>query len=86
MKNALTFDVEEYFHAEALAGTLRPEEWPSLTSRVADAALRVLDLLDETETRATFFVLGWIAARQPDLVRGSPRAGTRSPATGTGTA
>jgi polysaccharide deacetylase family protein (PEP-CTERM system associated) len=69
LKNALTFDIEEYFHAEALAGTLRPEEWPSLTSRVADTVLRVLDLLDETETRATFFVLGWIAARQPDLVR-----------------
>jgi polysaccharide deacetylase family protein (PEP-CTERM system associated) len=69
LKNALTFDVEEYFHAEALAGTLRAEEWPSLTSRVADITLHLLDLLDEAHTSATFFVLGWIAERQPDLVR-----------------
>jgi polysaccharide deacetylase family protein (PEP-CTERM system associated) len=69
VKNALTFDIEEYFHAEALAGQLRPEEWPSLTSRVAGTTRRLLDVLDAAETRGTFFVLGWIAARQPDLVR-----------------
>lgn len=69
MINALTFDVEEYFHAEAFAGVVRPEEWPTLESRVVGATERILDLLAESGTRATFFVLGWVAERHPDLVR-----------------
>jgi polysaccharide deacetylase family protein (PEP-CTERM system associated) len=69
MINALTFDVEEYFHAEAFAGVVRPEEWPSLESRVVAATERILDLLGESGTRATFFVLGWVAERHPGLVR-----------------
>jgi len=69
MKNALTFDVEEYFHAEAFARVLRPEEWPSLESRVVATTERILDILDRERTRATFFVLGWVAERHPTLVR-----------------
>jgi polysaccharide deacetylase family protein (PEP-CTERM system associated) len=69
MINALTFDVEEYFHAEAFASVVRPEEWPSLESRVVGATERLLDLLDETGTSATFFVLGWVAERHGGLVR-----------------
>ncbi|HUG37595.1 MAG TPA: XrtA system polysaccharide deacetylase [Candidatus Limnocylindrales bacterium] len=69
MNNALTFDVEEYFHAEAFAGVLRPDEWPTLESRVVDTTERLLDILDYTGVRATFFILGWVAERQPALVR-----------------
>lgn len=69
MKNALTFDVEEYFHAEAFARVLRPEEWPALESRVVATTERILDILDRERVRATFFILGWVAERQPDLVR-----------------
>ncbi len=69
MNNALTFDVEEYFHAEAFAGLLRPEEWPKLESRVVDTTQRLLDILDYAGTQATFFVLGWVAERHPALVR-----------------
>lgn len=69
MKNVLTFDVEEYFHAEAFAGVVRPEEWPTLDSRVVDATERLLDILDYADVRATFFVLGWVAERHPGLVR-----------------
>ena len=69
MKNALTFDVEEYFHAEAFAGVLRPEEWPGLESRVVATTERILDILDREHVRATFFVLGWVAERHPSLVR-----------------
>jgi polysaccharide deacetylase family protein (PEP-CTERM system associated) len=69
MKNALTFDVEEYFHAEAFARVLRPEEWPALESRVTRATERLLDILDRDRVRATFFVLGWVAERHPSLVR-----------------
>jgi polysaccharide deacetylase family protein (PEP-CTERM system associated) len=69
MKNALTFDVEEYFHAEAFARVLRPAEWPSLESRGVATTQRILDVLDRERVRATFFVLGWVAERQPSLVR-----------------
>ena len=69
MINALTFDIEEYFHAEAFAGVVRPEEWSGLESRVGAATLRLLDILEEVRTSATFFVLGWVAERQPRLVR-----------------
>jgi polysaccharide deacetylase family protein (PEP-CTERM system associated) len=69
MKNALTFDVEEYFHAEAFAGVLRPEEWPGLESRVVATTARILNILDREQVRATFFVLGWVAERHPSLVR-----------------
>jgi polysaccharide deacetylase family protein (PEP-CTERM system associated) len=69
MINALTFDVEEYFHAEVFAGVVRPEDWATLESRVVEPTERLLDLLDEASSRATFFVLGWVAERQPRLVR-----------------
>jgi polysaccharide deacetylase family protein (PEP-CTERM system associated) len=69
MINALTFDVEEYFHAEAFSSVVRPQEWPSLESRVVGATERLLDVLDETGTSATFFVLGWVAERHGGLVR-----------------
>jgi polysaccharide deacetylase family protein (PEP-CTERM system associated) len=69
MRNALTFDIEEYFHAEAFAGVVRPEQWPSLASRVVGTTERLLDMLEESRTHATFFVLGWIADRYPALVR-----------------
>ena len=69
VKNALTFDVEEYFHAEAFAGVVRPEEWPTLESRVVELTERLLDTLDAGRARATFFVLGWVADRHPGLIR-----------------
>lgn len=69
MINALTFDVEEYFHAEAFSSVVRPEEWPTLESRVVGATERLLELLAEAGTSATFFVLGWVAERHGALVR-----------------
>ncbi len=69
MMNALTFDIEEYFHAEAFARVLRPEQWPDLASRVVDTTERLLDILDYADARATFFILGWVAERYPALVQ-----------------
>jgi len=75
MLNALTFDVEEYFHAESLAAVVRPADWSQLPSRVADSTRLVLDVLDAHRVTATFFVLGWVAHRQPRLVREIPARG-----------
>ena len=69
IRNALTFDVEEYFHAEVFAGVVRREQWSTLESRVERTTERLLEVLAETGTQATFFVLGWVAERHPDLVR-----------------
>jgi len=69
MINALTFDVEEYFHAEAFTSVVKPVEWPMLESRVVHSTERLLDVLAESGTAATFFVLGWVGARHPKLVR-----------------
>jgi polysaccharide deacetylase family protein (PEP-CTERM system associated) len=67
--HALTLDIEEYFHAHALARWYPRERWPSLESRVAAWSGRLLDLLAEAGARATCFVLGWVAERHPRLVR-----------------
>lgn len=67
MINALTVDVEEWFHICGMP-TLHPEHWTSLPSRVELTTRLVLDLCRSTGARATFFVVGWIAERYPGLV------------------
>lgn len=69
MRNALTIDVEEHFQVEAFAGLVHPEDWPRHPSRVAANTQRVLDLLERFGVSATFFVVGWVAERQPALVQ-----------------
>jgi len=68
MLNALTIDVEEFFHAHAYETVIDRATWDAQPSRVADNTRRILDLLDEHDTRATFFVLGWVAEREPALI------------------
>jgi polysaccharide deacetylase family protein (PEP-CTERM system associated) len=75
MVNALTFDVEEYFHAETFSRVVDRRDWPILESRVVSATERVLEILTEARTVATFFVLGWVAERYPALVRAIRRGG-----------
>lgn len=73
--NALSVDVEDYFHVSAFEGAIDPSSWDSLESRVGTNTERILDLLDEYQIRATFFVLGWVADRQPSLVKAIQSAG-----------
>ena len=75
IRSALTVDVEDYFHVSAFRGTVRQEDWGRLESRVVESTQKVLDLLAEFEVQATFFVLGWVADRHPDLVRRIQGAG-----------
>lgn len=66
--NALTFDVEEYFHPNAMDAAVSPDDWDRLPRRVEANTHRVLDLLAAHDVHATFFVLGWVAERLPQLV------------------
>lgn len=66
--NALTIDVEDYFQVSAFAPYIDRSEWDLRECRVERNVDRILALLDECDTQATFFTLGWIAARYPALV------------------
>ena len=67
--NALTVDVEDYFQVSALAPHIARSEWESMPCRVERNVERILELLHESGSQATFFTLGWIAERYPALVR-----------------
>jgi polysaccharide deacetylase family protein (PEP-CTERM system associated) len=71
----LTVDVEEWFHGHNYLHQVPPAQWNAQTSRVAANTERCLELLACHGVRATFFVLGWTAERQPDLVRRIAAAG-----------
>lgn len=73
--NALTIDVEEYFHPNAMDAAVQPEQWDALPHRVERNTLHLLDILSEFNVRATFFVLGWVAERWPGLVTEIARRG-----------
>ncbi len=73
--NAMTVDVEDYFHVSAFAGHIRRADWDSFPSRVERNTEAVLELFAKRQVRATFFVLGWVAERQPRLVRRIVEAG-----------
>ena len=68
MLNALTIDVEDYYQVSALESVVRFKDWSKYESRVERNTYRLLDILDENKVRATFFVLGWVAERHPNLV------------------
>ena len=73
--NALTFDVEDYFHASIFDRVVPRSRWDSCEIRVSESTDRLLGILDDSKTRATFFVLGWVAERLPGLVRRIAAAG-----------
>ena len=73
--NALTIDVEDYFQVAALAETVQRRDWHSMEYRVEANTNRLLELLDHDNTRATFFTLGWVAEKSPQLVRDIQKAG-----------
>jgi len=69
IRNALTIDVEDYFQVSAFASCVAREDWDRMPCRVERNVDAILAMLDENKTRATYFVLGWVAERFPDLVR-----------------
>ena len=69
MLNAFSIDLEEYFQVSKFEHMIKPEQWGDLPARVRSNTIRILELLDEHDTKATFFTVGWIAERYPDLIR-----------------
>jgi polysaccharide deacetylase family protein (PEP-CTERM system associated) len=67
--NALTVDVEDYFQVSALTPHFPRSDWDNQPCRVEQNVEAILELLDEADVKATFFTLGWIAERYPQLVR-----------------
>jgi polysaccharide deacetylase family protein (PEP-CTERM system associated) len=67
--NGLSVDVEDYFQVGAFATKISRGEWANFPSRVEANTAAMLDLFDAAQVRATFFVLGWVAERHPQVVR-----------------
>jgi polysaccharide deacetylase family protein (PEP-CTERM system associated) len=75
MLNALTIDVEEYFHPAEVQASGDLDRWVLYPSRMDEQIRMVLDLLDRHQTNATFFILGWVAEKRPHIVRRILHAG-----------
>jgi polysaccharide deacetylase family protein (PEP-CTERM system associated) len=75
MKNALSVDVEDWFQVGAFEKVIARDAWETLPRRVEANTDRVLALFDEAGVKATFFTLGWVAARHPALIRRIADAG-----------
>ena len=69
IRNAMSIDVEDYFQVSAFAPHIRREDWDTLPCRVERNMDVILSLLDDAHAKATFFTLGWIAERYPQVVR-----------------
>jgi polysaccharide deacetylase family protein (PEP-CTERM system associated) len=68
-RHALSFDVEEHFQVSAFWSEARRQQWDRMESRVEQNTLRLAEILARFDTKATFFVLGWVAERHPALIK-----------------
>ena len=69
IQNALTVDVEDYFQVSAFAKSVKQDDWDNFPLRVEKNTQRLMDIFDEAQVKATFFVLGWVADRNRELVK-----------------
>ena len=67
--HAMTVDVEDYFHVAAFAKVIKPAEWHTWPSRVEANTHRLLQVFADHNIHITFFILGWVAERYPELVK-----------------
>lgn len=75
LPDVMSIDLEDYFHVEAFADRISRADWPLFPSRVRRNTEAVLELLAAHGCKATFFVLGWVAERYPELIRNVAAAG-----------
>lgn len=73
--HALSFDIEDWFHMVEIDAVSDPAKWDSLPSIVVDRTRWIVDLVGEYGYRATFFILGWVAERYPEVAKGIAKAG-----------
>ncbi|MFN8060109.1 MAG: XrtA system polysaccharide deacetylase [Vicinamibacterales bacterium] len=73
--NAMSVDVEDYFHVSALADVAPRDRWDGFECRVEANTDRLLRIFADAHVRATFFTLGWVTSRYPELVRRIADAG-----------
>jgi len=69
IKNAMTIDVEDYFQVSAFEPYIKKADWDKQECRVEVNTNRLLDLLSDNSINATFFTLGWVAERYPQLIK-----------------
>lgn len=69
ISNALTIDVEDYFHVSAFSKVISKDDWNSKDLRVRENTVELLELFDTYNVQATFFVLGWVAEKDPYLIK-----------------
>jgi len=74
-RTALSIDVEDWFHTANVASVIGRQGWDACELRVERNTMRMLEILDENDARGTFFVLGWVAEKCPQLVRAIAAAG-----------
>lgn len=75
LRNAMSVDVEDYFHVAALSRVISRDDWSTMEYRAEANTHKLLELFAEKEVKATFFILGWVAKRSPGLVRDIHAAG-----------
>lgn len=75
IKHAMTIDVEDYFHVAAFASVIDSTRWDEYPRRVVENTRQILSLFERQQLKATFFVLGWVAEREPELVKEIAAAG-----------
>ncbi len=73
--NAMTVDVEDFFHVSAFESIIDPSQWKDYQPRVDFNTRRLLDLFAKYNVKSTFFVLGWVAERYPELITEIHRQG-----------
>jgi polysaccharide deacetylase family protein (PEP-CTERM system associated) len=71
----LTIGLTDFYHAGALKGLIHRGQWSRFETRIERNTLKTLELLDRCNAKATFFVMGWVAERQPELIREVARHG-----------
>lgn len=69
VQHAMTVDVEDYFHVAAFNKVIKPSEWEQWPSRAESNTRRLLELFASHDIKCTFFILGWVAERNPELIK-----------------
>ncbi|MCH8537247.1 MAG: DUF3473 domain-containing protein [Alkalimonas sp.] len=72
---ALTIDIEDYFQVAAFENKIQPSDWSKYPIRVDINTYRILDVFEKNQAKATFFILGWVAEKFPELIRDIHRRG-----------